>query len=465
MKIVVIGDGKVGFTLSQELSREGHDLVVVDTQKGALATAADRLDVMVVEGSGASASVQREAGIESSDLLIAATSADETNLLCCMVARKLGCRHTIARVRNPEYTEAQYLLREELGLSMAVNPEKIAAREIFGLLQFPSFVHRDAFAKGRAEIVAIPVAPGSRLDGVALGDLYRTLRVRVLVCAVERGDEVFIPDGSFSLCGGDRIYVTAPTCDLLTLVKAMELKTARVRAVMIIGGSRIALYLSQLLTEAGIQVRLIENRPERCELLGAALPQAQVILGDGTAFQTLQSEGLEDMDALITLTDMDEQNLVISMYAQRLGVPKVVTKINRIEYDAFMNDMGTDCVISPRLLACNDILRYVRAMHNSQGDSMIALHRLVDGRVEALEFRATSSTWYLGVPLRDIPIRRNILLAVISHRGAVIIPGGDDCFCEGDSVVVVTGADRSLGSLNDIFSVSPSPMFMAGDLL
>ena len=417
MKIVVIGDGKVGFTLSQALSREGHDLVVVDTQKGALATAADRLDVMVVEGNGASAAVQREAGVDESDLMIAATSADETNLLCCMVARKLGCKHTIARIRNPEYTEAQYLLREELGLSMAVNPEKVAAREIFGLLQFPSFIHRDAFAKGRAEIVAIPVAPGSRLDGVALTDLYRTLRVRVLVCAVERGDEVLIPDGRFVLRGGDHIYVTAPACDLLTLVKAMELKTTRIRAVMIVGGSRIAAYLSRMLTEAGIQVRLLESKADRCEMLGASLPQAQVIQGDGTSFQTLQSEGIEDMDAVVTLTDMDEQNLVVSMYAQRLGVPKVVTKINRVEYGELMRDVGADCIISPRLLVCNDILRYVRAMHNSQGDHMIALHRLVDGRVEALAFRASKATWYLGTPLRDVPVKPNILLAVISHRG------------------------------------------------
>lgn len=456
MKIVVIGDGKVGFTLSQALSREGHDLVVVDTQKGALAAAADRLDVMVVEGNGASAAVQREAGVDESDLMIAATSADETNLLCCMVARKLGCRHTIARIRNPEYTEAQYLLREELGLSMAVNPEKVAAREIFGLLQFPSFIHRDAFAKGRAEIVAIPVAPGSRLDGVALTDLYRTLRVRVLVCAVERGNDVVIPDGRFVLRGGDHIFVTAPASDLLTLVKAMELKTTRIRAVMIVGGSRIAMYLSRMLTDVGIQVRLIESKAERCEMLGAALPQVQVIQGDGTSFQTLENEGLEDMDAMITLTNMDEQNLVVSMYAQRLGVPKVVTKINRVEYGELMRDVGADCIISPRLLVCNDILRYVRAMHNSQGDHMIALHRLVDGRVEALEFRASRATWYLATPLKNIPIRENILLAVISHRGKVVIPSGEDCFYEGDSVVVVTGTDRSLGSLNDIFKAPPA---------
>ena len=458
MKIVVIGDGKVGFTLSQALSREGHDLVVVDTQKGPLATAANRLDVMVVEGNGASAAVQREAGVNESDLMIAATSADETNLLCCMVARKLGCKHTIARIRNPEYTEAQYLLREELGLSMAVNPEKVAAREIFGLLQFPSFIHRDSFAKGRAEIVAIPVAVGSRLDGVALIDLYRTLRVRVLVCAVSRGEEVFIPDGSFVLHGGDHIYVTATTRDLLTLVKAMDLKAARIRSVMIVGGSRIAMYLSHMLTEAGIQVRLLESKPERCEMLGTTLPQVQVLQGDGTSFETLLSEGLEDMDAMITLTDMDEQNLVISMYAQRMGVPKVVTKINRIEYGDFMRDLGTDCVISPRMLACNDILRYVRAMHNRQGDHMIALHRLVDDRVEAIEFRASRSTWYLGTPLKDVPIKPNILLAAVSHRGSVVIPRGDDCFYEGDSVVIVTAADRSLGSLNDIFKGPPAPL-------
>lgn len=455
MKIVVIGDGKVGFTLTQALSREGHDLVVIDNQKNALDLAEDRLDVMVMEGNGASASVQKAAGVGGCDLLIAVTSADETNLVCCMVARKLGCKHTIARIRNPEYTEAQYLLREELGLSMTVNPERIAAREIFGLLQFPSFLKRDSFAKGRAEIVGVQVRPGSKLDGIALLELYKILKVRVLVCAVKRGDDVIIPDGSFVLKGEDSIYVTAPTVDLLTLVKVLGLESAKIRSVMLVGGSRIAFYLAQMLSDAGIQVKLLESNLARCQALSDMLPDAMVVHADGTSFPTLRSEGLEETDAVVTLTNMDEQNLVISMFSKHLHVPKVVTKINRSEYGEIMRDSGAECVISPRQLVANDIIRYVRAVQNRHGAEVVALHRMVDDKVEALEFRAAANTWYLGVPLHDIPLKPNVLIAIISHQGTVTIPRGGDSFQAGDSVVLVTAADRKFGDLNDIFKAPP----------
>lgn len=455
MKIVVIGDGKVGFTLTQALSREGHDLVVIDNQKNALNIAEDRLDVMVMEGNGASASVQKEAGADTSDIVIAVTSADETNLLCCMVARKLGCKHTIARIRNPEYTEAQYLLRDELGLSMSVNPERIAAREIFGLLQFPSFLQRDAFAKGRAEIVAIPVRPESKLDGIALLELYKIIKVQVLVCAVKRGDDVIIPDGAFVLKGGDHIYVTASAADLYTLVRVMGLNSTKVRSVMIVGGSRIAFYLTRMLIDAGIEVKLLESSMSRCEVLSEILPDAMVVHGDGTSFPTLRNEGIEEVDAVVTLTNMDEQNLVIAMYSNHLRVPKVVTKINRSEYGEILQDSGAECVISPRQLVCHDILRYVRAMQNRRGAGVVALHRMVDDRVEALEFRVAAGTWYLGVPLYQIPLKSNVLLAVISRRGKVTVPRGGDHIEEGDSVVVVTTADRRFGDLNDIFASQP----------
>ncbi|MDD3335293.1 MAG: Trk system potassium transporter TrkA [Eubacteriales bacterium] len=455
MKIVVIGDGKVGFTLTRALSQEGHDLVVIDNQKNALTIAEDRLDVLVMEGNGASASVQKEAGVDTSDLLIAVTSADETNLVCCMVARKLGCKHTIARIRNPEYNEAQYLLRDELGLSMTVNPERIAAREIFGLLQLPSFLRRDAYAKGRAEIVGIPVRTGGKLDGIALVELYKTLKVRVLVCAVKRGSKVIIPDGSFVLKGEDHIYVTAPTGDLLTLVKVMGLDRVKIRSVMIVGGSRIAYYLAQMLSEAGIQVKLLESNMARCETLSAMLPDAMVVNADGTFFPTLLAEGLEETDAMVTLTNLDEMNLVISMYANHLHVPKVVTKINRTEYGEILDDSGAECVISPRQLVCNDILRYVRAMQNRSGAGVVALHRMVDDQVEAMEFRANSESWYCGVPLHDISLKPNVLVAVISHHGNVIVPRGADSFAEGDSVVIVTTTERRFDDLNDIFAEPP----------
>ena len=452
MKIVIIGDGKVGFTLTQALAREGHDLVVIDSHRGALAMASDQLDVMVMEGNGASAATQREAGVDQSDLLIAVTSADETNLLCCMIARKLGCKHTIARIRNSEYQEAQYLLRDELGLSMVVNPEKVAAREIFSLLKFPSFVKRETFFKGRAEIVAIPVHAGGKLDGMPLPQLYKALKVRVLICAVERGGEVVIPDGSFVLKGGDNLYVTAPAGDLVSLIKVLDLEKARIRSVMLVGGSRIAMHLAKQLCDAGIQVKILEKDLEKCEMLGMMLPDALVCHSDGTSFQTLLNEGLDEVGALVTLTNIDEQNLVISMFASHRHVPKVITKINRLDYDNFVHDSEVESTVSPRMLICNNILRYVRSMQNRQGNSMLALHRMLGGRVEALEFRVTHDTWYIGKNLIDAPIRKGILVAAISRRGQVIIPSGNDCLRENDSVVIVTSSGHALKDLNDIFS-------------
>ncbi len=455
MKIVVIGDGKIGYSLTQALSREGHDLLVIDNQPKKLLQTEEMLDVMVLEGNGASSSVQRAAGVDHADLMIAVTNADEINLLCCVVARKLGCKHTIARIRNPEYAEELYLLRDELGLSMTVNPERSAAKEIFGLLQYPSFLKRDSFAKGRAEIVELPVREDGKLCGMVLAELYRTLKVRVLVCAVERQGKVYIPDGRFTLQAGDHIYVTAAMPDLLSMVKSIGLETPRVHTAMIIGGSRIAYYLTLRLQSAGIKVKLIETRRDRCDELCALLPKAEIVQADGSAFSTLLSEGIEETDAVVTLTNFDEQNIIISMFANSLHVPKVVSKINRQEYAAILPQNAAECIISPRLVTSNDILRYVRAMQNRQGAGVIALHRLVEDKVEALEFRASAGTWYLGVPLKDMPLKPNLLIALITKRDQIIVPSGGDSIAVDDTVVVVTTSERSFSDLNDVFAAPP----------
>ena len=455
MKIVVIGDGKIGYSLTQALSREGHDLMVIDNQKKTLTQTEEMLDVMVLEGNGASSSVQKMAGVDSADLMIAVTNADEINLLCCVVARKLGCKHTIARIRNPEYAEELYLLRDELGLSMTVNPERSAAKEIFGLLQYPSFLKRDSFAKGRAEIVELPVREDGKLCGMVLAELYRALKVRVLVCAVERAGTVHIPDGRFMLQAGDHIYVTAATPDLMSMVKSIGLETPRIHSVMIVGGSRIAYYLTQMLLSAGIKVKLIETQRERCDELCALLPKADVVHADGSSFQALLSEGIEETDAVVTLTNFDGQNIIISMYANSLHVPKVVSKINRPEYASILPTNAAECIISPRLLTSNDIVRYVRAMQNRQGAGVIALHHLVEDKVEALEFHASAGTWYLGVPLKDVPLKADLLLALISKRGRIIVPSGGDSIAAEDTVVIVTTAERNFSDLNDVFSKPP----------
>lgn len=455
MKIVIVGDGKVGYTLTEQLSKEGHDIVVIDNNKDVLERSVEMLDVMVMQGNGASLKVQEAADVGQSDLLIAATSADEINLLCCIIARKLGCRHTIARVRNPEYAEQLYFLKEELGLSMTINPESVAAREIFRLLQLPSFLKLDAFAKGRVEIVEILPKAGGVLDGKRLVDLYKVLKIKVLVCAVEREGTVYIPDGNFMLQRNDKVYVTASAQDLASLVKALGLSTVKVRDVMIIGGSRIAYYLSTMLIAAGIRVKILDNRPESCRQMAELLPRAEVVLADGSSKKTLLAEGIEHADAVITLTNIDEENLLISMYANYMKVPKVITKINRTEYTEVIRDKGIDCVISPKQLISNDIVRYVRAMQNTTGGGVIALHRLVDDQVEALEFRATENTWHLGQTLTEITLKPNILIACINRGGKIIIPKGSDTLELGDTVIVVTTADRMFDDLNDIFDDSP----------
>lgn len=452
MKIVVIGEGKVGYTLTRELSRAGHELVVIDNRKDTLIQTEERLDVMVMEGNGASVKVQEMAGVGKSDLMIAVTNADETNLLCCMVARKLGCRHTIARIRNAEYAEDVYRLQDELGLSMTLNPELSAAREIFGLLQYPSFLKRDTFAKGRAEIVALPVREGCPMDGMKLIDLYRSLRVRVLVCAVERNKEVFIPDGQSELKAGDHIYVTAPLRSLMQLVKWMGIETTKVHSAILVGGSRTAVYLASMLLEASIDVKVIEHSASRCEWLSEQLPQADIILADGTSFGTLISEGIGETDAVVTLTDLDEQNLIVSMFANSQQVPKVVSKINREEYCAILPDSAAECVVNPLQLTSLNILRYVRAMQNRQGEGVLTLHRLVNEKVEALEFRVTANTRNIGVQLKDMQLKPNLLVACITRRNKMIVPGGMDTFMVDDRVVVVTGSDHNFNTLNDIFA-------------
>ena len=378
MKIVIVGDGKVGYTLTKRLSQEGHDIVVIDNNRSVLLQSQEALDVAVVDGNGASVEVQREAGVGSSDLLIAATSGDETNLLCCMVARKLGCRHTIARVRNPEYDQQTRFLKDELGLSMVINPEKAAALEIFRLLQYPSFLKRDSFAKGSVELVELKIKENNVLANTRL-DQFRTLsNVNALVCAVERGGMVSIPKGSFSLQVGDKLTIATDAGDLVRLIKNLGVYTPKAQHVMIIGGSRTAKYLAQRLISSKVKLTIIEKNEKRCQELSETLPEATIVHGNGTEQGLLIEEGIRKMDAVVTLTGMDEENLIVSMFADFIGVPKSVTKINRTEYNNVYENKGIDSIVSPKLLTTNEIIRYVRAMDDTTGGSVVTLYRIVD---------------------------------------------------------------------------------------
>ncbi|WP_251449263.1 Trk system potassium transporter TrkA [Vermiculatibacterium agrestimuris] len=453
MNIIIVGDGKVGAALAAQLSTEGHDVTIIDSNPLVLSQSAEQFDVMAVTGNGASMATLREAGVERAEVLIAATSRDELNLLTCLTAKKLGAKHTIARIRNPEYSDQLIAMREELGLSLTVNPEQAAAHEAYQLLQFPSFLKRESFTRGRVEIVAIPVDEHSKLDGIPLTKLYDIARVNVLVCAVEREDGIHIPGGSFVLHAGDTLFVTAALQDLALLVKNLGLVEHKVKSLLIIGGSRIAFYLAKRCLDSGIAVKIIERDHERCVKLVESLPRATVIEGDGSRQDVLDAEGLRSFDAVITLTGMDEENLVLSMLASHLGVGKVITKINRIEYYDVFRKVGIGSVISPKGLCCANIVRYVRAMSSAAGiDSVISLHSIIDGQVEALEFLVGSETRHQREKLMDIPLKSGILIACITHQGRTIIPKGDSSFTAGDTMIVVTAEGRIINDLDAIFA-------------
>lgn len=451
MKIVIIGDGKVGSTLVEQLSKEGHDIVVIDNKGEVLETVGNMHDVLCVEGDGISYRVQKEAGVDECDLLIAATSRDEVNMLCCMIAKKVGAKHTIARVRNPEYANQMIYMKDELGLSMTINPEGAAAREISRILRIPSALKVESFAKGRVELVEIKLKEGSPIVNEPLSSLYKKVKVKVLICTVQRGEEVFIPDGNFVLKANDKITVTASPYNVEKFFKEIGLSAPRVRSVMIAGGSRITYYLAKHLIEMGIQVKIIEIKEERCYDLKDMLPAAKIIKGDCTDQHLLLTEGFEKMDAFVALTNMDEENVVLSMYANSKNISKVITKVNRIGYiDMIEKTMSDNTVISPKNITANSIIQYVRAMQNGLGSNIETLYKIVDGKVEALEFYVRQKSKNIGVPLKDLKLKKGILVTSILRNSSLIIPGGNDTIELRDSVIVVT-SNPNCKDLEDIF--------------
>jgi trk system potassium uptake protein TrkA len=452
MNIIIAGDGKVGLALTSQLLREEHDLVVIDSNPNVLRANLDQFDVMTVHGNAATMATLRSANVEEADLLIAATSADEINLLCCLTAKRMNRHiHTIARVRSPEYAEQLIAMREDLGLSMTINPEQSAAMDIFRSLQFPSFLRRETFGKGRVEIVELQVKPDSVLCDIPLSSLYKIAKVKVLVCAVDRDGTVTIPDGSYVLRPGDHIYVTAKAVNLAQLIKNLGISTRKIRQVMLVGGGRLAYYLAERLISAKINVKIIESNPVRARSLAEQLPKAAVIEGDGSSKVLLDSEGIRQTDAVVTLTGIDEENIVVSMYAASNKVSKVVTKVNRLEYSGMFANLGIGSVVSPKELCGSNIVRYVRAMQNQKG-SMLALHRIADGKAEAMEFLVDDSVRWRSTPLKDVPLRRGVLIACITHLNQTIIPDGNNEFRKGDSVVVVTTLENPFRQMNDIFN-------------
>ncbi len=451
MNIIIAGCGKVGEALAKQLSSEGYDITVIDSEDTVVNECVERYDVMGIRGNCASMQVLLDAGVVNADLLIAVTSADEINLLSCTTAHGLNPRlHTIARIRNPEYTEQIYKMRDVFALSLTVNPEKQAATEIERLLKYTGFLHRDTFAKGKTEIVELRVDEGSKLANIPLSSFSSIVKCKVLVCAILRDGEPMSPNGSFVLEEGDRIFVTAPTENLATLLKNLGIITKKVRRVMLCGGGRISYYLADILARDGIYVQVIERDPERCEALSSLLPKCDIICGDGTDQELLVSEGLDKADAVVTLTGVDELNMIVSMYAGVEGVPHVITKLAHIENQNLIQDLELGSVIRPKQLCSDTIIRYVRAMQNQSG-AAVSVHAIADGQVEAIEFLVESGTRHCGKPLREIKLRDNVLLVSITHGAKTEIPNGDSRFHVGDTIVIVTGGRGTYRQLNDIF--------------
>lgn len=451
MKIIIAGNGKMGAALTRQLAAEGDDLTLIDSNLNVLESSEERYDIMVVHGNCASMEVLLQAGVKEADLLIAMAGADEVNLLCCMTAHGLNANiHTIARVCNPEYTNQVYVMRNMFALSMVVNPERQAATEMERLLKYPGFLKRDTFTKGRVEIVELRIDGRSKLKDVALNDMDSIVKCKTLVCAVLRDGKAVAPGGNFVLREGDRIYVTAFTNTLTILLKNLGVVTHKVKRVMLCGGGRVSYYLAKQLQNSGIQVQIVEKDPGRCRQMATLLPSASIIEGDSSSQFLLESEGISGCDALATLTGMDELNMIISLYGTSCGVPQVITKLGHIENTDLLGNLSLGSVISPKELCCNTIVQYVRAMKNQTG-AALTVHTIADGQAEAMEFLVDENTRHCKEPLKQLKIKKNVLVACITKGVQQEIPSGDSSFEQGDTVIIVTNGDRVIYQLNDIF--------------
>ncbi len=448
MRIVIVGVGKVGKVLTEYLVQEGHDVVIIDNDAKLIDESVNVFDVRGVVGNGASYEIQLEAEVNLADVMIAATSSDEVNILCCLVGKKNGVKHTIARVRNPEYAKQIDFMHNELGLSMIVNPELEAANEIARMLRFPSSTKVDYFANGQAEIVEFKVPAKSVIVGKSLSQIHNELNVRFLVSVVERNGNVYIPDGNFVLAENDKVFVTSSLHEINQLFRKIGTFKHRARNVMIIGGGKITYYLTKQLLADGMKVKIIEIKPERCQELSEMLPDASIINADGTSQEDLMEEGIKNSDALVTLTGLDEENIVISLFAEMLKIPKVITKINHYSYSNILQSVGLDSTISPKANTANHILRFVRSLENSLSQ-VKTLYRFLNNQVEASEFFIPNKTDYTNVPFRDLSLKPNTLIACLIRNNHVIIPNGNDWIEPNDSVVVVTTLPH-LGDFEDV---------------
>ncbi len=449
MNIIIIGCGGIGQALTELLSNEGDNITVIDMDENAVNDVTRKYDVMGVVGNGATRSVQMEAGIEHTDLTIAVTASDEVNLLCCMIARKAGHSQTIARIRDPEYSEDASYLRDELRLAMVINPESAAADEMARVIRFPSAIRIDTFAKGKIELLKFRLPEKCVLENYAVKEISAKLKCDVLVCTIERGDEVLIPNGEMTFSAGDCISIIATPQNASIFFKKIGCHAGQVKNTLIAGGGNISYYLCKTLLKSGISVTIIEQNEERCEELSQKLPKASVIHGNASDKETLLEEGLEQAGAFAALTKFDEENILLSLFANTKMNGKIVTKVNRAEYDEIIKKLELDTIVNPKYIAAEQIVQFVRAMKNTVGSNVETLYSLIKGKVEAAEFKICEKSRIVGVPLQKLHFRDNVLIAGIFRSNKMLIPRGQDTMEIGDSVIVVS---RRIG-LHDICDI------------
>lgn len=449
MKIVVIGDGKIGRTIIEHAVQEGHTVVVIDSKFELIEQVINQYDVMGIVGNGASYDIQKSAGVDKNSIVIAATSSDETNILSCLVAKKLGSKNTIARVRSYEYMNQLKLLQNDLGITMTFNPEFEASKEIMKIIDFPEAIRVDSFAKGHVDLVELYINEKSPLIDQSLISIYRKYQVKILVCAVQRDEEVIIPTGSFVFQPKDKIYITATRSNLRKFISKIGSVEEKIKDVMIIGGGKMSLYLGNELIKNKYNVKIIEKDYSRCEELSQLLPKASIICGDGSDQNVLDEEGITSQDAVVCLTGKDEENIIVSMYAYKKNVHKIVTKINRTSLVGIMESISMTSIVSPKDIVASKLVSYIRAKNNSRGSNVLTLYKLVNNKVEALEFQAKENKKLLNICLKDLKLKSNILIAGIIRDGKVIIPSGDDVILLNDHVIIVT-TNQLFDDLNEI---------------
>jgi trk system potassium uptake protein TrkA len=450
MKIIVNGCGKIGKTILASLVAEGHEVVAIDNNPQVLENIVNIHDVMSVCGNGIDSDVLIEAGVESADLLVAVTGSDEFNMLSCFLAKKLGAQNTIARIRNPEYNDKSLsFMREQMGISLTINPEQIAAFELFNILKLPSAAKVEMFSQNKFQIIEIRLKADSVLDGLKIMDIRNKFKSKFLISAVCRGEEAYIPDGNFVLQSGDRICISATTTEIVRLMKEIGMQQQPAKKIVILGGGKLGFYLAKKLYEGNNKVTIIDKNPEVCERLCDAFQKFTVINADGTDQEVLLEEGLLAADAFVSLTGIDEQNILMSAYAQSKGVPKVITKVNRAGLMPLAENWGLDTIISPRMTVSNILVRYARALEDSQGNSVETLYKLMDDKVEALEFIVKDTFKMCNIPFRELTLKPNTLVAAIIRNRKTIIPAGDDVFKPNDRVIIVA-ANQRINKLSEI---------------